>query len=42
MQHVAGHELDHLFASGLQPAGPAELPDRGPLSDHAPMLARLS
>jgi len=48
-EHVAAHEVDHLFASGLARAGEAELLDRYAtlgsrrceLSDHAPLRARV-
>lgn len=34
--------IDHVFARGLMPAGPVERLDRGDLSDHAPVLVRLT
>lgn len=40
--HAAGHHVDHVFARGLAAAGPGVTLDRGTLSDHAPVLARLS
>jgi endonuclease/exonuclease/phosphatase (EEP) superfamily protein YafD len=40
VRHAGGHFVDHIFARGLAP-GRHEVPDRGPLSDHAPVLARL-
>jgi len=50
VEHVAAHEVDHLFASGLARAGEAELLDRYTmlgsqrceLSDHAPLRARVA
>jgi endonuclease/exonuclease/phosphatase (EEP) superfamily protein YafD len=39
---VGGQEPDHIFARGFAAAaGEAEVPDRGRLSDHAPLLAAL-
>jgi endonuclease/exonuclease/phosphatase family metal-dependent hydrolase len=38
---VAGHHVDHLFARGWAPAGPAELLEHGRLSDHAPLAVEL-
>jgi len=35
--HAGGHNADHVFAAGLQPAGSAEVLERGRLSDHAPV-----
>lgn len=41
--HAAGHGVDHVFAhGGWRPAGTRELPDRGDLSDHAPVIAPLA
>jgi len=39
---VGGHGVDHVFARGLRACGPPEVLERGPLSDHAPVLVRLS
>ena len=39
--HAAGHHVDHVFARGWTPAGPAELLDRGSLSDHMPLRVTL-
>ncbi|MBV9802152.1 MAG: endonuclease/exonuclease/phosphatase family protein [Solirubrobacterales bacterium] len=36
-QYAGGHDVDLLFARGLAPSGEAEVLDRGPLSDHAPV-----
>ncbi|HZV74357.1 MAG TPA: endonuclease/exonuclease/phosphatase family protein [Conexibacter sp.] len=40
--HAGGHEVDHVFARGLEPAGRCETLDRGTLSDHAPVLVTVS
>jgi len=37
LAHAGGAHVDHLFARGFAPAAPAELLDRGALSDHAPL-----
>jgi endonuclease/exonuclease/phosphatase family metal-dependent hydrolase len=39
--YAGGHSVDLVFARGFQ-AGPTEVPDRGPLSDHAPVLQLLN
>jgi endonuclease/exonuclease/phosphatase family metal-dependent hydrolase len=39
--NAAGHGVDHVLASGLRVLGAARLPARGPLSDHAPVIAEL-
>ena len=39
--HVGGSKVDHLFARGLEPAGPAEVLARGRLSDHAALAVTL-
>lgn len=49
VEHIAKHEVDHVFARGLGRAGEAELLDRYvtlgdqpcELSDHAPLRARV-
>lgn len=41
LEHVAGNFVDHILARGLEPDGPQVLPDRGRLSDHAPVAIRL-
>lgn len=41
LAHAGGHGVDHVFAAGWRAAGPAELLDRGPLSDHAPVRVTL-
>jgi endonuclease/exonuclease/phosphatase family metal-dependent hydrolase len=33
--------VDQVWARGLVPAGPAEVPPRGPLSDHPPLIVTL-
>ena len=38
---AAGHDVDHVLARHLQPAGCTTL-DRGRLSDHVPVLAELA
>ena len=42
LHHVAGHWVDHVYASGLHAAGEPEVLDRGPLSDHAPVAVELA
>jgi endonuclease/exonuclease/phosphatase family metal-dependent hydrolase len=42
LTHAAGHDVDHLFARGLRAAGPAEVLDRGRLSDHPPLSVSLA
>jgi endonuclease/exonuclease/phosphatase (EEP) superfamily protein YafD len=39
-EYAGGHEVDHIFVRGLQPAG-HEVLERGRLSDHAPVAAEL-
>jgi endonuclease/exonuclease/phosphatase family metal-dependent hydrolase len=39
--HAGGHDVDHVFARGLESAGDAEVLDRGRLSDHAPVVVTL-
>lgn len=39
--HAAGHGVDHVLAHRLLASGPAIVPERGPLSDHAPVLVEL-
>ena len=42
LQRVGGRDVDHIFvAPGLVPAQPAEVLDRGTLSDHPPVAATL-
>jgi endonuclease/exonuclease/phosphatase family metal-dependent hydrolase len=40
--HVAGNHVDHVFAAGLSARGPAEVLDRGSLSDHPPVAVSLA
>jgi endonuclease/exonuclease/phosphatase family metal-dependent hydrolase len=40
-EHAGGFSVDHVFARDLAPAGSAVL-ERGRLSDHAPVLARVT
>jgi endonuclease/exonuclease/phosphatase family metal-dependent hydrolase len=42
LRHVAGHWVDHVYVSRLEPAGKAEALDRGTLSDHAPVAVGLT
>jgi endonuclease/exonuclease/phosphatase family metal-dependent hydrolase len=39
--HAGGHGVDHVLAHGLEAVGRARALDRGPLSDHAPVLVKL-
>jgi endonuclease/exonuclease/phosphatase family metal-dependent hydrolase len=39
--HAGGAHVDHVFARGWASAEPADAPERGALSDHAPVLATL-
>jgi endonuclease/exonuclease/phosphatase family metal-dependent hydrolase len=38
---AGGHDVDHVLVHGLEPVGPAEILERGYLSDHAPVLTRV-
>jgi endonuclease/exonuclease/phosphatase family metal-dependent hydrolase len=41
--HAGGHDVDHLFLRGLSAGGArAEVLDRGPLSDHAPVRVTVA
>jgi endonuclease/exonuclease/phosphatase family metal-dependent hydrolase len=42
MTRAGGHGVDHVLCSGLVPVGEARVPDRGPLSDHAPVIVELA
>ena len=42
MTIAGGHGVDHVLCSGLRPLTPARVPDRGPLSDHVPVLVELA
>jgi endonuclease/exonuclease/phosphatase family metal-dependent hydrolase len=39
---VASHNVDHVFVVSGAPDGPAEVLDRGTLSDHAPVAATVT
>ena len=41
LRHVAGHWVDHVYVSGFEPAGKAEVLERGTLSDHKPVAVDL-
>jgi len=41
LRHVAGHDVDHIFAAGLERMGDARILDAGPLSDHRPVSVDL-
>ena len=38
---AGGHDVDFVLARGLRPRGPAEMLDRGTLSDHVPVVVDL-
>jgi endonuclease/exonuclease/phosphatase family metal-dependent hydrolase len=38
---LGGHGVDHVLGHGWVAAGPVETPDRGPLSDHAPVIVTV-
>jgi endonuclease/exonuclease/phosphatase family metal-dependent hydrolase len=40
--HAGGHDVDHVFLHGLGAAGPVEVLERGPLSDHAPIRVAIN
>jgi endonuclease/exonuclease/phosphatase family metal-dependent hydrolase len=40
--YAGGTDVDHVFTAGSQPAAPAEVLDRGQLSDHAPVRVTLA
>lgn len=42
LEHAGGHDVDHLFVSGLEPAGSSQTLERGGLSDHAPVGLTLT
>jgi endonuclease/exonuclease/phosphatase family metal-dependent hydrolase len=42
LTHAAGRDVDHVFARGLRPAGPATVLHRGRLSDHPPLVVDLA
>lgn len=41
LTRVAGHGVDHVMVRGLRRRGAADIPERGGLSDHAPVLVEL-
>ena len=41
LRRAGGHDVDHVFARGLEAAGPVEVLERGMLSDHAPVAVEL-
>ena len=41
-EHLAGHGVDHLLGHGLRAVGSPEVPERGRLSDHAPLIVAVS
>jgi len=40
--HAAGGRIDHVYSRGAEPAGPGIVLEHGILSDHPPVLARIS
>jgi endonuclease/exonuclease/phosphatase (EEP) superfamily protein YafD len=42
MKRVAGNYVDHIFATGFEPAGRPQVLDRGSLSDHRPVVVDLA
>jgi len=40
--HAGGHGVDHVLARGMRARGTARVPERGGLSDHAPVLVELA
>lgn len=40
-EHLGGHGVDHVLGRGLRAAGAPEIPDRGSLSDHAPVIVTM-
>jgi endonuclease/exonuclease/phosphatase family metal-dependent hydrolase len=41
LEHAGGHDVDHVFVSGLRPSGTPAVLDRGRLSDHAPVAVEV-
>jgi endonuclease/exonuclease/phosphatase family metal-dependent hydrolase len=41
LRHAGGHHVDHVFTEGRPAAGPVELLDAGPLSDHKPLRVAI-
>jgi endonuclease/exonuclease/phosphatase family metal-dependent hydrolase len=42
LRHAGGTWVDHVLVRGFEPTGPRELPDRGDLSDHKPVVVELT
>jgi endonuclease/exonuclease/phosphatase family metal-dependent hydrolase len=42
LRHVAGNHVDHIFTDQYAATGPAEVLERGELSDHAPVAVTLA
>ncbi|MEO6497062.1 MAG: endonuclease/exonuclease/phosphatase family protein [Solirubrobacteraceae bacterium] len=42
MTYAGGHGVDHVLCQGLTPVGKPRIRERGPLSDHAPVIVELS
>jgi endonuclease/exonuclease/phosphatase family metal-dependent hydrolase len=42
LRALGGHGVDHVLGAGWAAAAPTELPDRGRLSDHAPVIVTLT
>jgi endonuclease/exonuclease/phosphatase family metal-dependent hydrolase len=42
LRHVGGNWVDHVFVRGMEPHGRRELPDRGGLSDHKPVIVEVA
>ena len=42
LRHVAGNHVDHIFTDGRDATGPAQVIDRGRLSDHPPVAVTLA
>jgi len=40
--HLGGHGVDHVLGHGMRAAGPTVIPERGPLSDHAPVIVLVT
>jgi endonuclease/exonuclease/phosphatase family metal-dependent hydrolase len=40
-EHLGGHGVDHVLGHGLRAGGAPEIPDRGRLSDHAPVVVTV-
>ena len=40
--HAGGNWVDHVLVRGMRPQGARELPDRGDLSDHKPVIVEVA